>query len=432
MLISKALLAETAEGLRNGELNLLDYITTLCDRIAAHDPKLEVFVPEEYRRERLLREAEELNARYPDPETRPPLYGTTLGVKDIFRVQGFPTRAGSLLPEEIFEGQEARCVSLLKKAGALIAGKTITTEFAYFEPGPTRNPHNPNHTPGGSSSGSAAGVASGFFPLAIGTQTIGSVIRPAAFCGIIGFKPSFNRIPTEGLIYFSRSADHVGLFTQDIEGMELAASLLCEQWRPIRNCHVLPVLGVPEGRYLVQASDQALTAFEEQIALLEQAGYKVKRLAMFEDIDAVNSRHRLMTAAEAAEEHAEWFQTYRKLYRRRSAEVVLEGQHISPDELWTAQQGRFALRTYLSEQRCRHGIDLWISPSATGEAPLGLHATGDPIMNLPWTHAGLPTITIPAGFSKNRLPLGLQCTADLQQDEKLLFWMQRMTEVLKY
>ena len=432
MLLSKALLAETVQALQNGELDLLEHINLLCDRIAAHDPKIEVFVPEEHRRERLLREAEELHAQYPDPAIRPPLYGITVGVKDIFRVQDFSTKAGSLLPEKLFEGQEASCVTRLKQAGALIAGKTVTTEFAYFEPGPTRNPHNPSHTPGGSSSGSAAGVAGGFFPLAIGTQTIGSVVRPAAFCGIIGFKPSFNRIPPDGLIFFSKSADHVGLFTQDIEGMELAASLLCEQWRPIRSCHSLPVLGVPEGRYLVQASDQALVAFEEQIFLLEQAGYTVKRLPMFEDIDAINTRHRRMTAAEAAQEHANWFQRYHNLYRPRTAEIILEGQEISADELWAAQQGRFALRTYLSEQQCKHNVNLWVSPSATGEAPIGLQATGDPIMNLPWTHAGLPTITIPAGFSRNRLPLGLQCTAGLYQDEKLLFWMQRMAEVLKY
>ena len=124
----------------------------------------------------------------------------------------------------------------LKQNGALIAGKTVTTEFAYFQPGPTRNPRNPAHTPGGSSSGSAAGVAASFFPLALGTQTIGSIIRPAAFCGVIGYKPSFDRIPTAGLLYFSRSLDHVGLFSQDVAAMTLAASVLCDGWmRPVNR-----------------------------------------------------------------------------------------------------------------------------------------------------------------------------------------------------
>ncbi|PID56272.1 amidase [candidate division KSB3 bacterium] len=432
MLLSTTLLADTAQRLRSAQLDLFEYINALCDRIETHEPDIKALIPEEQRRERLLREALLLQAQYPDPATRPPLYGITVGVKDIFHVNGFPTKAGSLLPEELFEGPEASCVSRLKQAGALIAGKTVTTEFAYFEPGPTRNPHNPKHTPGGSSSGSAAGVASGFFPLSFGTQTIGSVIRPAAFCGIVGFKPTFNRIPTDGLLIFSKSADHVGLFTQDIEGMELAASLLCRQWRPVRACHILPVLGVPEGRYLVQATDLALIAFENQIALLEQAGYCVKRIAMFEDIDVINARHRLMTAAEAAQEHEAWFQAHHKLYRPRTAEVILKGRKVSPEQLWEARQGCAQLRHYLSEQRCHYGVDIWISPAATGEAPIGLEATGDPIMNLPWTHAGLPVITVPAGFTKNRLPLGLQCAADVYQDEKLLFWMHRVAEVLKY
>src|SRR5690606_13419755 len=143
--------------------------------------------------------------RVPARKRYPPLYGALVGVKDVFHVDGFVTRAGSKLPPELFAGPEAVCVKRLREAGALIAGKTVTTEFAFFEPGPTRNPHNVAHTPGGSSSGSAAAVAAGMCNLALGTQTIGSVIRPAAYCGIIGFKPSLNRIPTEGLVYFSRT-----------------------------------------------------------------------------------------------------------------------------------------------------------------------------------------------------------------------------------
>ncbi len=430
-LIAKAYLSELARALRSGMLDVVDFVNELCERIDEHEPQIQAFVPEERRRERLLKEAQELKACYPDPRSRPPLFGVPVGVKDIFRVDGFLTRAGSQLPPELFMGKEARCIEQIKQAGALIAGKTVTTEFAYFEPGPTRNPHNLHHTPGGSSSGSAVGVACGFFPLAFGTQTIGSVIRPAAFCGIIGFKPTFDRIATDGLIFFSKSADHVGLFTQDIAGMELACSLLCWDWRPIQRCHTLPVLGVPEGKYLVQASNEGLMAFEEQIETLEHAGYPVKRLPMFEDIDDLNARHRLMTAAEAAQEHAEWFREYHHLYRPRTAEVIRQGQEITREVLRAVQYARFVLRTQLTEQQVTHQVDLWISPPATGEAPVGLQTTGDPIMNLPWTHAGFPTITLPAGMSRHNLPLGLQCTAGFMQDEKLLFWMRRMYEILK-
>ncbi len=141
---------------------------------------------------------------------RPPLFGIPIGIKDIFHVNGFSTHAGSRLPPKQLMGEEAKCVSDLKKAGALILGKTVTTEFAYFEPGPTMNPHNPNHTPGGSSSGSAAAVAAGLCPLALGSQTIGSIIRPASFCGVVGYKPSYDRISRDGVIPVSPSLDHIG------------------------------------------------------------------------------------------------------------------------------------------------------------------------------------------------------------------------------
>ncbi len=442
MFISKALLAETAEALRSGTIDVIDYINEVCARIDANEPIVQVFVPEENRRERLLKQAADLKAQFPEPQDRQRLFGIPIGVKDIFRVDGFPIKAGSCLPPELFAGKEATCVTLLKEAGALIAGKTVTTEFAYFEPGPTRNPYNPKHTPGGSSSGSAAGVACGFFPLAFGTQTIGSVIRPAAFCGIIGFKPTFGRIPTEGLIMFSESADHVGLFTQDIEGMDLACSILCFEWtsrfpspgRVDVGEGQLPVLGIPEGKYLEQASDEGLNAFEGHVKKLEQAGYTVRHIRMFEDIEdikAINHRHRQMIAAEFAEEHKTWFKDYADLYRQRTKELILNGQQVDLQDLDRACKARRSLRKYIADRQAPSKIDIWLSPPATGAAPEGIHTTGDPNMNLPWTHAGLPTITIPAGMTKNNLPLGLQCTAAFLQDEDLIFQAWGLMEVLK-
>src|SRR5579863_5430615 len=244
MLIHTAPLAETAAMLRSGQLDLLAYIDEICNWIDVAEPELHALLPEKDRRQRLMREAKVLQERFPKPSQRPPLYGIPVGVKDVFRVDGFPTRAGSQLPAELFAGAEASCVRTLRNAGTIMLGKTISTEFAWIEPGPTRNPHHPGHTPGGSSSGSAAAVAAGYCPLALGTQTIGSTIRPAAFCGIVGFKPSYGRIPTDGLILFSESVDTIGLFTQDVAGMVVAASLLCNNWRPtelIKN-DTLPVI----------------------------------------------------------------------------------------------------------------------------------------------------------------------------------------------
>ncbi len=423
-------LADTADALRHGMRDLRQYVREMCDRIEAIDPDVQAFVPEPNRRERLLREADALVAQFPDPASRPPLFGALVGIKDILRVNGFPTQAGSLLPAELFTGAEATCVMRLKQAGALIAGKTVTTEFAYFEPGPTRNPHNLAHTPGGSSSGSAAGVACGFFPLALGTQTIGSIIRPAAYCGIVGFKPSFDRIPTAGMLYFSPSADHIGLFTQDIEGMERACSVVCQAWNAAAPFAGLPTLGIPDGDYLAQASPEGLAAFDEQVKRLQQAGFRVKRIPMLADIQEINQRHRLMTVAEAAQEHAAWFAAYRSLYRPRLTEAILQGQQVTPEMLRAGQASQLELRQRIEDAQTRHGIDLWIAPAATGDAPAGIHATGDPNMNLPWTHTGVPTLTIPAGVSRNRLPLGLQCSARFWQDERLLAWAKPIRAAL--
>jgi Asp-tRNA(Asn)/Glu-tRNA(Gln) amidotransferase A subunit family amidase len=214
-------------------MDLFAYIDEMCDRLEKLDPRIEAMLPEPDRRKRVLAEAKTLQTRYPDPARRPPLYGALVAVKDIFHVFGFVTKAGSVIPPELFAGPEAACVKMLRDAGALILGKSVTTEFAYFEPGPTRNPHNLTHTPGGSSSGSAAAVAAGLCVLSLGTQTIGSIIRPAAFCGVIGFKPTLGRVPTEGLVYFSRTLDQVGFFAQDMAGIELASSVLCRQWKPV-------------------------------------------------------------------------------------------------------------------------------------------------------------------------------------------------------
>jgi Asp-tRNA(Asn)/Glu-tRNA(Gln) amidotransferase A subunit family amidase len=179
-LIRSHSLAAIAKALRSGHMDLIGYVEEMCRRGAQIGPRVEALLPEPERLERLSAEAGELQARFPNPEERPPLYGVLVAVKDIFHVSGFVTRAGTEVPPHLFAGSEAAIVSRLRDAGALILGKSVTTEFAYFEPGPTRNPHNPAHTPGGSSSGSAAAVASGLCALALGTQTIGSVGLPGS------------------------------------------------------------------------------------------------------------------------------------------------------------------------------------------------------------------------------------------------------------
>ena len=423
-------LVETLWALRSGQLDLRAYMAAVKARVEAVEGRLEALVGEADRQQRLEAAVEDLLARYPQPEGRPPLFGLLVGVKDILNVDGLLTRAGSNLPPQLFGGPEAAVVSQLRRAGGLVLAKTATTEFAYFEPSKTRNPHCLAHTPGGSSSGSAAAVAAGYCPLALGTQTIGSILRPAAFCGIVGFKPSFGRIPTEGLVYYAPSVDQVGFFAQDIKGLALVASVLCRDWRGAEGKR-RPVLGVPEGPYLEQADIEGLDGFAEQRWRLQVMGYQVKSVALFEGIEAINTRHQDLIAAEMAQQHQPWFETHRHRYRPRTREQILRGQQVPAAKVTAARASQRDLRLLVEAAMERHGIDLWICPAAPGEAPKGLDATGDPIMNLPWTHAGLPALSLPAGRGVQGLPLGLQCVAGFGRDEELLAWAAELAEDIK-
>ncbi len=367
---------------------------------------------------------------YPEPPTRPALFGVLVGVKDIFHVDGFPTTGGSRLPPDALAGAEAISVTRLRAAGALVIGKTVTAEFAYFEPGPTRNPYNPEHTPGGSSSGSAAATAAGFCSLAIGTQTVGSVIRPAAFCGIVGFKPTFDRILTDGLLRCSPALDHVGIFTSDLTGMHLAAAVLCDDWQPQSSAH-MPVLGVPDGPFLQQASPEALAVFEQQVAALSAAGYSVQCVPMFADIAEIAESHTRLVQGEMARSHEAWFPTYAEVYRPRTAWAIRNGAQIDPAAIEQARADRTTLRARIETVMDQHAIDIWLSPPALGTAPHGIAATGDPAMNLPWTNAGLPTTTFPTMHMIDGLPLGLQCTGRWMDDERLLDWCEGFVEVFR-
>ena len=428
--INSVPLARTVDALKKGEMDLISFVDDMCDRVKDLDARVEALLPEDGRKSRLRREAKELRERFPNPEGRPPLYGALIAVKDIFHMAGFVTRAGSSVPPGLFEGPEATWITWLREAGALILGKSVTTEFAYFEPGPTRNPHNLKHTPGGSSSGSAAAVAAGFCTLAFGTQTVGSVIRPAAFCGIVGFKPTLHRIPSRGLVYFSRTVDHVGMFTQDMPGMGLAAGVLCQAWRQVPAPESLPVLGIPVGPYLEQTETEALNSFDQHLTRLERIGCTVKKVPIFSDIQEINHLHTTIISAEFALEHQEIYAVHAGLYRPRTAEMIEMGKKVDDEALSAARKNCNKLRAHLQVLMDREGIDLWVCPSATGPAPEGIHATGNPNMNLPWTHAGMPVITLPVEATHEGLPLGLQFVGPFGADEYLLAWCQMIADRL--
>lgn len=408
-------------------MTLHDRLDRLESLFREREPSLQAFLPEEGRFERLHREADAIS---PLHSNRPALSGMPVGVKDIFHVDGLPTRAGSRLSPDELRGPEAESVTRLKQAGALILGKTVSTEFAYFAPGPTRNPHHPERTPGGSSSGSAAAVAAGLCPLALGTQTIGSILRPAAFCGVVGFKPSYGRISTEGVIPLAPSVDHVGFFTPDVETAVLVARVLIRDWAapPVRR---RPVLGIPEGPYLSRPSEEGQVHFHATCDRLKRAGFEIWSMPVMPDFEEIETRHRRLVAAEAAQVHEVWFRRFRSLYAPQTVDLIRRGQAVSAAELEQDRAGRGKLREELTASMDAHAIDLWLSPPALGPAPRGLASTGDPIMNLPWTHAGMPTLGLPAGLNGEGLPMGLQIAGRFGADEELLAWGAEIERALQ-
>ena len=410
---------------RQNENTAFEYLTDLENQFSQVEPDILAFIPEENRFDRIHNEILALNKKESVSGEPYPLFGLLIGVKDIFHANGFPTQAGSNLP-----GSEAVCVSTLKNLGASIFGKTVTTEFAYFAPGPTRNPHNPDHTPGGSSSGSAAAVAAGIVPFAFGSQTIGSIIRPASFCGVVGFKPSYNRISTMGVIPLSPSVDTIGFFTSDVPGSKFMAGFLLKNWNPDHKSKSRPVLGITKGPYLGYAKHEMMFHLENVLKVLKRDGYQIEEVPVMDDFEHICHRHNQIVAYESAQVHNAWYADFGNLYNYKTSELINRGQDISISDYNRALDGRLKLREQLTKIMKLHGIDLWLSPPARGAAPLGLESTGDPIMNLPWTHCGYPTLNIPAGFNDQGLPLGLQISASWEKDEDLLSWGTELENVL--
>lgn len=396
------------------------FYESLLTRIRQADPAIQALLPEPDRQSRVQDELETLLERYPEPAERPPLFAIPAGVKDLFRVTGFETRAGSRLPTELFEGEEAPSVTSIRANGAIVIGKTVTTEFAYFEPGPTRNPWNQEHTPGGSSSGSAAAVSAGYCGLALGTQTIGSVNRPASYCGIVGFKPGIGRISLEGIVPFSASADQVGVLAPDARTAALAASVLCESWNARAKAPPAPRhLLLLDDSYAAQA-EQGIRGAISDLAERLQDDWAIERGEMLSSIESLNTVHTRMIAREFADVHERWFAAHASRYSEKSRDLILAGRNVTDDELAAARAGRDELRTRIEGAMQEAGVLALLTPSATGAAPVWNDGTGSPLMSLPWTYCGLPTVTLPLARSRDGLPLGLQLVGRRGHDEYLM------------
>jgi len=416
--------------LRFGRSGLESYYDTVTDRIETVDGKIHAFVDDSVTDDRISRQLARRTDTWAAQPFMPPLYGVPVGVKDVFQVDGFPTKAGASIPGEVLAGPEAAVITRLKELGAVVVAKTVTTEFTHLPTGDTRNPHAVGHTPGGSSSGSAAAVAAGLCPLALGTETTGSVIRPAAFCGVVGFRPSAGRLPTDGTVSLAPTADTVGLFTQDFEGVRSVAPLLCDQWTTCGQPDTRPTVGVPDDDYLDQASRAGRERFERQVESLESAGFDIEQVALFSDLERINELHDALLAAEAADVHAEWHGRYPDCYSTPMVELIQRGNGISVETVGRARRQMRRTRAGVESAFTSTDIDVLVAPPARGVAPEGLDDDGDPVMNLPWTHAGLPVLNLPVESTDAGLPVGIACIGRFGRDESLLAHAEYIEDAL--
>ncbi len=337
-----------------------------------------------------------------------PLSGIPFAVKDIFETRGMATEYGSPLYHGRKGESDARVVADLRRAGAVLLGKTQTTAFASFDPAPTRNPRLPGHTPGGSSSGSAAAVAAGMVPFALGSQTLGSVLRPASYCGVCGFKPTFGLMPVEGVLSFAPSLDTVGFFTQSADDMACLWS----------RGFGASITGELERAALLRISaDELMTGAVRQAAELLRS-----RGVLVDELDPPAGWHELRDAAftinhyEGALSHRERFEQHGSLIGIRLASLVRTGLEIPEEEYQAARAVVERMRVELAGLFQEYPALL--APAATGAAPAGLTTTGDPANNAPWTALGVPAISLPLQVSG--APLGLQITAAWGRDASLI------------
>ncbi|HEX6112297.1 MAG TPA: amidase [Geminicoccaceae bacterium] len=429
-----------ARQIRDGKISS-DELTRAClARIEAREPEVEAWAfldPEHALRQ--ARAADEWRKR-----GRPlgPLHGLPVGVKDIIDTADMPTENGTVLHAGRRPRQDATLVSLLRAAGAVILGKTVTTELAVYAPNKTRNPHNLEHTPGGSSSGSAAAVADGMVPLAIGTQTNGSVIRPASFCGVYGFKPSHGLIPRTGVLVQSPPLDTVGVMAANLQDLALLAEPLMafdakdSASRPCARPNLLDSLSeappVPPKLAFVrspvwdQAEEDAKAGFAELVEALADQVEDVQLPSAFQDAIEL---HRSVMEADLAKSFAREYERGRDRLSARLREMIERGQEIRAVDYNRAVERIAALNAALAEVFGTY--DAILTPAAPGEAPKGLGSTGSPIFCTIWTFCGTPAVTLPLLTGASGLPIGVQLVGEKGDDARLLRTARWLIETVR-
>ena len=406
-----------AAALKANETTAEDAVQACLDRIEARDETLGAWMVVDGAG--ALAAARETDKLRKLGDKQPPLAGIPIGVKDNIDTVDLPTGYGSSIYEGTQPLADAACVAMARNAGAIVLGKTVLTEFAYYSPGKTVNPHNSLHTPGGSSSGSAAAVAAGMVPVAFGTQTAGSVIRPAAYCGVVGYKPTWGLIPRPGIRVLSDWLDTIGCFARDVADVAFFVASLTG--RPslksdsIPNALKIAVLREP---YPSAAEPEAVVALDRAAEALTRAGHGITDLPTPPALQPIPRLQRLVMA----------FDMDKALgHERRHHDAKLSSimkTYLDEGRGTSSRAYDAAIASTREVQRDIESVfgdaDVILSPSAAGEAPKGLHATGDPAFNRIWTQLQLPCINVPAGTGPSSLPVGVQLAARTGQDALLL------------
>jgi aspartyl-tRNA(Asn)/glutamyl-tRNA(Gln) amidotransferase subunit A len=410
-------------------------------RIDQFEPRLQAWVTID--RERALATAQRCEEEIQRGQYRGPLHGIPIGIKDIFYTAGLKTTAGSPIYGDFVPDYDATTVQRLKDAGAIILGKAQTTEFAALAPSPTHNPWNLEHTPGGSSSGSAAAVAAAMCPGALGSQTYGSTIRPAAYCGCVGLKPTYGRISTFGIFALSWSLDHVGLFARTVTDIALLLQVLagddpqdpaCVQMAVPDYAKALddpqpPRLGLVRDFFLEKANEETRKHVEAVAERLARAGARVEEVHLPASFAGEPEAHFTIMYAEVATSHRETYAQHKARYSPQMQDLIEKGFKVSGIEY---------VETRRHQQRFRHDldalcrtVDALLTPSAPAPAPRGFSTTGDPSFNGPASFSGLPSLGLPSGLSANGLPFGIQLMSAAFAEERLLAvakWCERVLD----
>jgi Asp-tRNA(Asn)/Glu-tRNA(Gln) amidotransferase A subunit family amidase len=401
---------DLARRIEGGELKPRAALGLCAEAIAAREQEIGAFVALDLDAGRRAAEDPRLLST--------PLRGLPVAFKDIFDTADFPTQYGSPIYAGYRPRADAAAVSLTRRAGGIILGKTVTTEMASLVPSATRNPHNLAHTPGGSSSGSAAAVAAGMVPVAFGTQTAGSVIRPAAFCGVTGYKPSYRLIPLVGVKDFAWHLDTAGLFGAGVADVAFAAAAILDRdLRVDRSTPAAPRIALIRSHLWPQASAAMQHAVETAARIAEAAGAKVSEVTLPPLLADAYEAQFTIQDYEAFRALAFEYDRHRDMIGKQLREQLDRAAAVSADEYDAARRTASRARQLLADAMAEH--DVVLTPSAPGAAPHGLGSTGDPAFNRLWTLMGAPCINVP-GFYDDDLPLGIQIIGRFGRDRAAL------------